>query len=174
MRSGHPGQQNQKREYTNLGEGEYSFMVQARNAFKQESEIESFSFVISPPWYNTFLVKIGFLILVLISLGAFMMTVSKREKKKREILKSEQTKQLEKKESEFKKEVEKSESEIMKLNNEKLQIDIKHKNSQLASATMHLVQKGEILAKLKDDLNSLLTNASTENKRKNSANHQSY
>ncbi|MFT5166234.1 MAG: DNA-binding CsgD family transcriptional regulator, partial [Saprospiraceae bacterium] len=63
-------------------------------------------------------------------------------------------------------EAEKSEGEIITLRNEKLQTDVDHKNSQLASATMHLVQKSEILVKVKNELNNLLANASIENKKK--------
>jgi hypothetical protein len=52
-------------------------------------------------------------------------------------------------------ELEKSEKEIVKLKNEKLQTQIEHKNSELASTAMHLVQKGEILSKIRDELNKL-------------------
>ena len=62
--------------------------------------------------------------------------------------------------------MEKSEGEIIKLKNEKLHDDIKHKNSQLASTTMHLVQKSEILIKIKNDLSRISKEVAPENKKK--------
>jgi len=52
-------------------------------------------------------------------------------------------------------ELEKSENEITKLKNEKLQTEIEHKNTELASVAMHLVQKGELLAYIKDEMGRL-------------------
>jgi DNA-binding CsgD family transcriptional regulator len=49
-------------------------------------------------------------------------------------------------------ELEKSDKEIVKLRNEKLESEINHKNSQLASVAMHLVHKGELIEKIKDEL----------------------
>ncbi len=52
-------------------------------------------------------------------------------------------------------ELEKSEKEIVKLRNEKLEAEIDHKNKEMASATMHLVKKGELITKVKDELQRL-------------------
>ncbi|MBS4013671.1 MAG: SpoIIE family protein phosphatase [Bacteroidetes bacterium] len=41
------------REYANLREGDYTFWVKAKDAYDNESEMQSFSFRISPPWYRT-------------------------------------------------------------------------------------------------------------------------
>ena len=49
-------------------------------------------------------------------------------------------------------ELEKSEKEIVKLKNEKLESEIRHKNKELASAAMHLVQKGELLGNVREEL----------------------
>ena len=39
--------------YTSLPEGEYTFKVKARNIYGEETEVQSYSFVIHPPWYRT-------------------------------------------------------------------------------------------------------------------------
>lgn len=44
--------ENQK-DYTNIPEGNYSFMVQAKNVFGVVSESTPFSFLVLPPWYRT-------------------------------------------------------------------------------------------------------------------------
>lgn len=144
-----------EKEFTNLAPGDYEFVVQAKNAYGQISEPAFFSFTIDPPWYGSIYAKIIYFILSVLALISLVKYVSKREAKKTEAFKIEQSQKLEKKEAEFKKEVEKSENEIIKLRNEKLHTDINHKNSQLASTTMHLVQKSEILIKIKNDLKKL-------------------
>ena len=42
-----------RREYTNLGFGDYRFRVHARNVLGQLSQEASYAFVILPPWYRT-------------------------------------------------------------------------------------------------------------------------
>jgi DNA-binding CsgD family transcriptional regulator len=59
--------------------------------------------------------------------------------------------------------MEKTEKEIVKLKNEKLESEISHKNTELASAAMHLVQKGELLGKIKDEILRLKKQAGFEN-----------
>ncbi len=41
----------------------------------------------------------------------------------------------------------------MNLHNESLQSEMRHKNQELANASLHLMQKNKILAKLKEELN---------------------
>ena len=55
-------------------------------------------------------------------------------------------------------EMEKTDKEIVKLKNEKLEAEIQHKNTELASVAMHLVQKGEMLAKIKEQMEHLKKN----------------
>jgi DNA-binding CsgD family transcriptional regulator len=59
-------------------------------------------------------------------------------------------------------ELEKSEKEIVKLKNEKLEGEIGHKNSELATSAMHLVQKRAMLGKIRSDLNDLLKKIDNE------------
>jgi len=58
--------------------------------------------------------------------------------------------------------LEKNEKEIVNLKNEKLEAEIGHKNSELANSAMHLVQKREMLGKIRDDLNALLKKIDNE------------
>ena len=53
-------------------------------------------------------------------------------------------------------ELNKTESELVALRNEKLQSEINYKNSELATSAMHLVQKGELLTKLKGELTQVI------------------
>ncbi|MEO7483039.1 MAG: LuxR C-terminal-related transcriptional regulator, partial [Ferruginibacter sp.] len=49
-------------------------------------------------------------------------------------------------------ELDKTDKEIVKLQNEKLEAEIQHKNNELASVAMHLVQKGELIGKIKNQV----------------------
>src|SRR5690606_20776206 len=49
-----------------------------------------------------------------------------------------------------------------KLKNEKLQMEIEVKNSELASTSMHLVQKNDLLSKIKSDLSKLNSSIPTD------------
>lgn len=155
-----------EKEYTNLAAGNYSFKVQAKNAYGELSEVADFDFKIKPAWYASLFAKAIYLIMSGLFLFFGYRYVVGKEQKKTTEFKEAQEKKLEKKEAEFIQEVRKSENEIMALRNEKLQSDINHKNSQLASATMHLVQKSEILIKIKNDLNAIQSDAPATLKKK--------
>lgn len=155
-----------EKEYTNLPHGSYTFWVEARNSEAKTSDPVRYVFAIRPPWYLTNVAKGIYAlsgILLLLGVARF---VSKRIQNQKEVLRAEQARTLKEKEAEYKRSKEKSEAEIIRLRNEKLKADINHKTSELASATMHLVQKGEILSDLKNNLKKLLPNIDQENQRK--------
>lgn len=143
------------KEYSNLPAGDYAFTVEAKNVYGALSKSVSVSFRILPPWYRSTIAKGIYIILIISSLVFYWRYISFREKKKTETFKQEQNAHLKEKEAEFQKSVEENESEIMELKNKNLKSEIAFKNSELASATMHLVQKGEILMKIKSDLSEI-------------------
>jgi serine phosphatase RsbU (regulator of sigma subunit) len=51
------------KEYTNLHEGKYTFLVQAKNIYEIESNVASYSFEIKEPWYRTYLAYFFFFVL---------------------------------------------------------------------------------------------------------------
>lgn len=155
-----------EKEYTNLPHNTYTFRVEARNSDLQISGAATYTFTINPPWYLTVWAKGAYVLIGILMLFTLLQFISKRIEKHKEVLRQEQEKTLEKKEAEYRQQKEKSEAEIIRLRNEKLKADINHKTQELASATMHLVQKGEILHKLKNDLKKLADNASEGNQKK--------
>lgn len=48
-----PWQHVTEKEYQNFSEGEYTFLVKAKNVYDQESNVASFSFQVLPPWYRS-------------------------------------------------------------------------------------------------------------------------
>ncbi|MEO6671023.1 MAG: triple tyrosine motif-containing protein, partial [Ferruginibacter sp.] len=147
-----------EKEYTNLPTGDYAFKVKARNNLGNESAIGTYHFTVLPPWYQTYWAYALYLLLFLV--GNYRLYI---------ILKRKFRAQKEKYEEEQKRllylhnlELEKTEKEIVKLRNEKLEAEIQHKNTELASVAMHLVQKGELLGKVKDQMVRLKNNPGNE------------
>jgi len=60
-------------------------------------------------------------------------------------------------------ELEHSENEIVALRNEKLETEVNFKNKELATTTMHLVQRGKLMSKIKEGL-MLIKDADQVNK----------
>ena len=50
--------------YTNLYEGEYTFRIKAKNVYGIESEVASYTFKITPPWYRTWWAYVSYVILL--------------------------------------------------------------------------------------------------------------
>lgn len=145
-----------ERSYTNLPAGNYVFQVKAMNDVGHQSSVSQFTFIISPPWYNTILAYFIYVIAFTAILYFFYKRQQKkyilqhanRLKKQREKFEEEQQ-QLQ---YQHQLEIEKSEKEIIRLKNIKLEAEVEHNNAQLASNTMNLLQKRELLNKIKDEI----------------------
>jgi DNA-binding CsgD family transcriptional regulator len=147
-----------EKEYTNLPAGRYVFQIKARNNLGNESTITNYSFTILPPWYQTYW---AYLIYTALFIGLVYYLLRQHRKKllKQKEQYEEQQRQLQ---DLHQLELEKNEKEIVKLKNEKLESEIGHKNSELANSAMHLVQKREMLGKIREDLNTLLKKIDNE------------
>ena len=144
-----------EREYTNLSIGKHIFHVRAKNIYGLESEVVSYQFVILPHWYETMWARTFYLLLGLGFVMGIILHLRNRYKRKAASMKAAQARTLAQKQDEFLQEFKKSEAEIIRLRNEKLKAEVMHKNKELASSTMHLVQKGEILLKVKQSLEKI-------------------
>jgi serine phosphatase RsbU (regulator of sigma subunit)/ligand-binding sensor domain-containing protein len=51
---------NNLKQYTNLFEGEYAFLVKSKNIYEQEGELTGYKFIILPPWYRTLTAYAGY------------------------------------------------------------------------------------------------------------------
>lgn len=155
-----------EKEFTNLPPGDYVFSVQARNAYRALSEPQEMSFTILPPWYATVWAKLVYVLLGAMSIVGIFAYFSRRWRIQRSMLVAKQAETLALKEAEFQEEQERSAFEIDRLRSEKLEADIQHKTSQLASATMHLVQKGEVLLKIKKELSKIVQGETIDDNRR--------
>lgn len=130
-----------EKEYTNLPAGTYTFKVKARNNLGNESKAVERIIVIDAAWYQSWWF---YTLLIILAAGSMYLLIKRQQKQ--HIKEQEKLKYL------HQLELEHNEREIMKLQNEKLVADVGYKNKELASTTMHLVQRGKLLAKIKEEL----------------------
>jgi ligand-binding sensor domain-containing protein/DNA-binding CsgD family transcriptional regulator len=141
-----------EKDYTNLSYGAYTFKVKARNNLGNESAPAFYMLKVLPAWYQTGWAYLAYLAMAIT--GIFFL--SKNQEKKfamREIQYREEQKKLR---YLHQLELDRNEKEIVKLQNDKLETEVHFKNKQLASATMHLVERGKLISKLKEELANLL------------------
>lgn len=180
-----------EKDYTNLPAGKYTFMVKCRNSIDNESATASFSFTVLPPWYRSVWAYLAYSVCLFLLLFFFYQRQERRLKlqQKRKLQEQQQKYEeeqrqlqyhhqleIEKNEKEIIRlrneklsaelDIEKNEKEIIHLKNEKLNSELMHKNSELASGALSLVQKGELLSKIKEELMRLKQNAEIESESK--------
>jgi DNA-binding CsgD family transcriptional regulator len=88
-------------------------------------------------------------------LGAILI-VDKRHQRDKSRMKQKQERALSEKDNQLSEITEKSQSEISKLKNEKLEAELRHKNSELASSTMNLIQKNEFITGIKGKITTVI------------------
>jgi len=136
-----------EKDYTNLPAGKYTFNVRARTDVGNESAVVGYTFVVLPAWYNTIWMKMVYLILVVLLIRLII-----RWQKQKHIKEQERMSYL------HQLELDRNEKEIVRLQNEKLEADVNYKNKELSTMTMHLVQRGKVLAKIKEVISTVIKN----------------
>lgn len=120
-----PLTQDRKAVYTALSPGEYNFKLRAKNndgVWTDEST--SYSFVISPPWYQTTAFYIVAVLLLLILIYLIIYVRTRNLKKTQEVL----TKKVDERTKELREEKEKVEHVNIELGEQKMIIEVANKN----------------------------------------------
>ncbi len=131
--------------FSNLPHGSYRFEVRARMGNEFSSNMASYAFEISRPWYLSGMAMISYLMLGL--LGAIVIHRGYRyyyRKRQQEIIENN------KKEIALAKA--QSEKEIIDLKNKQLKEEFRSKNNELAASTLSIIRKNELLSQVKDQL----------------------
>lgn len=154
-----------EKDYTYLSPGTYTFKVKARTHEGQESAVASYRFTILAPWYRSSWAYFVYAVLTILLFYAiykwqkkkFIVQQQKHDEERKRLEYLHQL-QIEKHQEEQKQlmylhqlELERNEKEIIRLQNEKLVSEIQLKNTELASTTFNLVQKGDMLMKVKEE-----------------------
>jgi DNA-binding CsgD family transcriptional regulator len=84
-----------------------------------------------------------------------MKLMTRRANKELQRVKKEKELQLKEQEATFAAEKEKKEKEVVKLRNQQLEMELKHKASEIADSTMNLVRKNDMLQAIDDSMEDL-------------------
>jgi DNA-binding CsgD family transcriptional regulator len=116
------------------------------------SDVSSFEFRIRPPWYAS-TVALGLYALGVLGFFVGFVIHQQRKFESEKVSLAEQHQRITAKQQ---REVERSKAAVSDILQEKLEAEIEFKNQELATATMHLVQKGEILQTIQENLDQIL------------------
>jgi DNA-binding CsgD family transcriptional regulator len=144
-----------QKEYTNLREGSYVFRLRSRNVYGEVSEEATYKFVVLPPWYRTAWAYSGYGIFVLAFLFTGFGLLDRKYKHERRVMALRQKKELIRKDNEMELMAQKKQEEITRLENEKLESELRHMNKELGTSTVMILNKNEFISKVKDNLKSI-------------------
>lgn len=150
------------KEYTQLKEGNYTLHIRAFNTITGETSETDFKFVVTPPWYRSGLAKIIYVLLFCVFAYLLYRTVvyvSQRNAKK---VKEQKEAEMEMMRKEAEKDALKKDYEIAALKSEQLELDVKHKSSELSNTAMNVIRKNEILLDISSKLSKLHEKALAE------------
>ncbi|MFZ4583017.1 MAG: triple tyrosine motif-containing protein [Paludibacter sp.] len=157
--------QNMK-EYNKLPRGNYVFKVKARSLLEKNSVTCSYEFTILPAWYESTLAFIIYIIIILIAIGEVIIWVNKKSTKGARDMEQLKEKEIQEQKKVFEAENQAKKKEIKELKNQQLQYELRHKAQELASSTMNLIRKNEMLA----DIMGNITKATEEIKKNGDVN----
>ncbi|MEO1021894.1 MAG: triple tyrosine motif-containing protein [Bacteroidota bacterium] len=133
------------KEFISLPSGEYRFEVRSIGMNGTVTEPAVYSFSIKKPWY----LSTASFVLYFFMGSSILVVIRLYRSRKRWLAVSEE---LEVKHKAMQLEREQAEKEIIKLTNEKLQNEVEHKSAQLASNTMAMMRKNNLLTTIKNEL----------------------
>jgi ligand-binding sensor domain-containing protein/DNA-binding CsgD family transcriptional regulator len=131
--------------YADLPEGRYTFHVKSQDLYHRAGSEAVYTFIILPPWYRSYWAYAGYLVVSALLLQWGYRSVQRSRQKA-----------LRLQEATHQEAVLRAEKEVIKLNHEKLEHTLAHKNQELASSAMHIVHSFETLQKVKSDLYAAL------------------
>jgi len=131
--------------YTRLPVGTYKLRVRTLLLNGTIAESAPLAFRVKPAWYASIA---AIIIYILLGLGGIV--ASQYFFRKRVVRHHNQLNQLA--DEKRKAEQQQADREIMKLQNDKLESEISHKNIQLADSTLSIIRKNEVLIEIKNEL----------------------
>jgi hypothetical protein len=154
------------KEYTNLREGRYEFVVQTQNYMGELASSRPLYLIVRPPFYRSLWARILYILGGVVLLFGFY-TFQKRKYRQRAI-ELDEAKKLELAEKQKKLvEIEhRKEQELLLLREEQTQRELNHLNKLLADSTMNLVVKNEFIENIQNRLGTLRQKIDNEDIRK--------
>jgi len=144
-----------EKEFSNLPAGKYTFWVKCKLG-DEESKPTSYSFIILPPWYQSWWAIVLYILAAICLFGLLLKYQRQRDFKDQQKKLLQQKREHEEKQHNLKLrhelEARENEKKIIQLTADKLQSELDHSNKELASSAMNLVRKIEVMSNLKERL----------------------
>lgn len=154
------------KEYTNLRGAKYTFKLRARNIYGTMSDVSEFRFEIAPPWYRTIWAFFGYFLIGFTILFSSFKFQSRRHKKDKKRMSIKQERELNAKDLKIDDITRVTDEEITRLKNDKLKAEVDHKNKELATSAMLLINKNEFISEIKHSLNAVSKQSSITDRTK--------
>jgi len=141
-----------EKDYTNLSYGTYTFSVRVRNNSGYVSAPVNYTFKVQPAAYQTAWAYFFYIVVIC----SIIFSAARAQRRKFELHQKRHDDEQKRLQYLHSLELDRNEKEIIALKNENLETELTYKNKELATLTMHLVDRGKLLLNIKDELNSLI------------------
>ncbi len=148
-----------EKDYTNLPYGVYTFSIRARSNLGNISQPVSYTFTVDPAWYETVWAWAAYCLLAV----WVIYFVRKRQQKRLAIHQKRHEQEQERLTYLHGLELDRKEKGMIALQNAKLEGELQFKNKELATVTMHLVERGGLLSSIKEELVAVIKKANIPN-----------
>jgi len=143
------------KEYTKLKKGTYTFRVRAKSLLESEPVETSYEFTILPPWYESKIAIVIYFILFAFFIYQLSVFIKTRSEQGAREMEAQKELELQEQEKRFEEDAKEKRKEIVELKNQRLHHDLRHKSQELASSTMNLIRKNEILLDISQNLSKV-------------------
>lgn len=143
------------KEYSHLQPGDYTFNVRSRDLKGGKGNIASYTFTVTPKWYQTTLFKVSLILIFLFSLWIGYLLIRRSLEKENSKIQAENLKAKKLLELEIERLKLKHDKEKVEEDKKILEKDVITKSKELANYTMQLVNKKDIVQELQGDLKEL-------------------
>ena len=140
------------KEYNKLPRGTYVFKVRARCLLESKEAVCTYEFTIAPAWYETTIAIIIYILFILITIIALFIFVNHKSKKGAREMEKLKEFEIQEQKKMYEAEDQAKKREIKELKNQQLQYELRHKAQELASSTMNLIRKNEMLLEIADNI----------------------
>jgi len=141
------------KEYTQLPKGHYTFKVKAKDILESKQAICSYSFEILPAWYESHVAIFIYMILLISAILGIIYFINHRSQLGAKEMEIKKEIELDEQKKHFEAETSEKKREIKELKNQQLQYELRHKSQELASSTMNLIRKNEMLLDIMETIN---------------------
>ncbi len=141
--------------FPGLASGSYELQLRSYSDNGQISNVISFPFYVTPPWYLNRLAIAFYCLILFVVLIMYRGFLQRRNSKKTALLIREEEQKRKQQQDKFEREKLEREKDLLLLKEENLNLEIQNKNSELASSTLNNIKKNELLNDLITEISDI-------------------